>query len=878
MSSSISAPSRRRRSAVVALLAVAALGLGLSIATPPARAKVEPTGTPGGHPVKHKPGKQAPTVPMPPGAPGGTQTPPLGELPPKQVTATQNAAQSGDLPALSMDDPFCAPGLTAQQQQNCRVSGSVSAPYPISSYGLDYLNPPTGVGSLSLGDDFASALGATTSVIWNIWLYLIHGVLVVLNWAFTLRLVQDAMGVVKQGLSIMHNDVFGVSWLEAAIAVVGLWAIWNGLVRRRTIETVAGLAVTVALMLGALLVIAEPDATVGRLSTFADQASLTALSAVSRANVAQPARGFAAAEGNLFTALVERPWCALEFGDVPYCTAPRGSTTVADIWLAFGAMGPGRQGLYNLATTGNISQYGGFLGSVGKALGLISSVPVITVAQACSSAPNGRQCAALKAAQALSCWGKKGGSTCAFSAGQSNRVSMQAGGNPFTRMALLFMITLGLVPAVCVLLYLAIHLVFAAIMTLILLLGMPVMLLVAAFGESGRTTAIAYNKRLVGAALTKLVFAVLLAIIVLMAMAINSLRIGWFSVWMLNVIFFWGVLIKRKQMIGFLTMDKRIGDAGYAVGGDGTQSPFRLWNIYAGLRMAQAGIGLARGAARLPRAVSRGRAERRTADSAALRQEYGNELAGRAGQAIGIEDNGRRATAQAEVNAYNRRRTSIEGLREQKALVSDRLQTYNGELRKEGLKPIHKRMVTAQRDLAKVRLANLNLTMASEQDQLHADQGTFNRATSTLESMRERNRAEDPRELRREVEQREADVAPGQSFPTDLPADRPRLERSLRWAGIEPTAFDSATPAVQRRFLDNARNVWQRDRDLSGRLSDPRARDGLPDTRAENRQGWSETGTRGRDRPARIRSAQELQVIRDNRRHAGRSRSRRGLR
>ncbi|HEY4810547.1 MAG TPA: hypothetical protein VIH71_05760, partial [Solirubrobacteraceae bacterium] len=507
------------------------------------------------------------------------------------------------------------PGISAGQAQNCRVSGSVAQPYPTSNYGIDYADPPTGISQLSASDWFATLLGQFTSVVWDVWLYAIRGALNLLNWAFALKLVQDAMGQVTQSLGILHSQVFGVSWMEAALGVAGLWGIWHGLVRRKTIETIGGLAATVALMIAALVMIAQPQATVGTASAFADEASLTALSGASEANVAQPVQGFANAESGLFAALVLRPWCALEFGDVDYCVQPRDGTTVADIWLAFPPMGPGRQGLYNLATTGSIEQYGGVLGSLGKGLDIVQTPPVTTVADACGGSGSGSlQCTALKNAQALSCYGKTTNANCAFSSAQSNDVQLQAGANALTRLVLLALISAGLLGAMSLLLFLAIHLVFAAIKTLILLLAAPVILLVAAFGQAGRQTVVVYAGRLLGAIVTKLVYAVMLALVVLMAGTIESLKISWFADWMINIVFWWGVFLQRREFVQFLSMDRAIREGGLDVAGHGR--PFRiagaLFGGYYAMRFAR---DLTRGVTALPRAVRRRGFDRRVADS-----------------------------------------------------------------------------------------------------------------------------------------------------------------------------------------------------------------------------------------------------------------------
>jgi energy-converting hydrogenase Eha subunit C len=765
------------------------------------------------------------------------QTSPKNNTPTSPTTGsttapTGDASSQGDVPALDMGDPFCGAGLSPQQQQNCRISGSVAAPYPTSRYGIDYANPPTGLSSLSPGDWFATTLGTICSLIWEFWLYAIRGVLALLNWAFALRLVQDAMGAVKQGLGVLNGRVFGVPWLEAAISVAGLWGIYHGLVRRKTIETLGGLAVTVVMMVGALVLIAQPDATVGRASAFANQASLTALSGASQANVATPAQGFASAESGLFTALVLRPWCALEFGDVNYCTAPRkvdgGTTTVADMWLAFDPMGPGRQGLYNLATTGSIEQYGGVFGTAAKDLGLVSTPAVTTVAQACSSDPGGDQCKALKAAQGLSCYGKSTTADCAFSSGQSGEVAMQAGGNPLTRMVMLALIVAGLAGAVCVLLYMAIHLVFAAIRTLILLLGAPVMMLVAAFGESGRATFAAWGKRLLGALVTKLVFAVLLALVVLMASALNSLPLQWLPVWLLNIVFWWGLFLQRRAFVDFLTMDKRALDGGLAVTGHGT--PARLAGAlaagYYGLRTART---VARGAMALPRAAGRHGAARREADTIALREGDAGELEARTKRSLELahreslsgEDRERLEKAEQRIAGHNERVQGLEGLKEERA--------KQFEIHRTARDP-------AARKAAEARHAALNHQIATAKQRIDGERKGALQARATVGALMPEFGAA---HVERAIAQRRRDLE--SPFPADDTTGE--FRRALLAADISPKRYDAARGVEREQHRKQAQIIWDRDKALLA-ATDP-ADSWRPYTRAEVKRGWEDLTNRG---------------------------------
>jgi hypothetical protein len=806
-----------------------------------------------------------------------TGTSPTG---PTQTSGTQSdAGRENGLPALDAGDPFCGSGLAGQPQQNCRVSGSVAQPYPLSSYELDYENPPTGLSSLSPNDWFGTVLGTIVSVVWDAWLYAIRGVLDLLDWAFSLDLVNRAMVAVKNGLDSLHNDLFGSSWMLAALSIVGLWGIWNGLVRRKTIETLGGLAATVALMISATVLIAQPDATVGQFSADMNQASLVAVSAASRGSVDlhQPVQNFAQSESDLFNALVLRPWCALQFGDVSYCTAPRpGGMTVADMWLSFPAMGAGRQSLYNLATTGKIDQYGGFWGGLEKTVGLVSAPPVTTVAQACGSAPQGQQCRALKAATALTCWGQNHPSAaCAFTSGQSSEVQMQSGGSALSRIALLAMISVGLLGAVLVLGYLGLKLLFAAIKVLLLTLAAPVMLFLPAFGESGRATFIAYAKRLFGALISKLVFAVMLALALLVGGIIATLPFGWFSVWMLTIVFWWGIFFERRALVGFLSLDKRATEGGLDVAGHG--APFRLVGAmiggYYGARLLR---DVARGVTALPRFARRRRLEGRMADSAALREGAGRELELRTRRGMELEDGDRLTRAKDTVAA---RAPRLAALRTERRGLQAELADKDRNLRRPNLQPDSRRTVEQQKQQLEAKLSAVDGNIDSAQSDIRDARSTITRFDGGA-----RMPEHDHRDVERAMDQRRRDVIEG-PFPTDDTA--PQFERALYSAGIRPDNYRKADAARKQEYTRKAEIMWRRDRDLFGRVDSGRS--GVPFSGPERRDLLYEadsladpaarhaTGSRGIPvaRRTRVRAAEERERIRFERARARTMRGRR---
>lgn len=759
---------------------------------------------------------------------------------PSPSTSEANADLFG---SLGGGDPFCQgpPGggtLTAAQQADCRVSGSVSERYPISSYGID-VQSPNGLGSIgtnglasiatnglgSIGSWIGYTFQSIGAVIWEVLLYALRGVLLLLQWAFALDLVGKAMGGIRSALGILHNDVFGDAWLEAALSVLALWGMWNGLVRRRTIDTVAGLLTTVVMIVAALVLIAEPGSTVGTLSNYANQASLTTLSAVSRGNVAHPATTFASSEGDLFTALVERPWCALEFGSVSYCgesSKGGGGTTVADVWLSSPANSAARQQLYALATTGSPH---------GRVPAQATST-ILDLGQAATGNPGGAAQAVTQFLPLSLC--PNGAAHCPAATvadtdikNHPRDVQMQGtGGNMFDRLTLLTMIVVGLSGAIAVLLYIGLKLLFAAIKILLLILGAPVMLIIAAFGESGRATCTAYGKSLLGAALTKLVFAVALAIVLLTAGIINGLRLGWFSLWLLNGVFWWGVFFERRKLVQFLEMDKRVADNGLDITGRG--APFRVTGaLIGGFAAFRAARGLTRGVAALPRAgtwMLRGRTlDRRTAGSAAHMRALDEHLDDRATRGIDAADRDRIAEARSVLNLQ---RTGV-------------LDEFN----------------------SKVQWAR------STAARLGGD----------------KPRVIDRREREAWNEQRRSDLAIGE-FP-DSALEPDRFRRSLNAAGITHTNWSGMAPADQADAVERAKRQEHDDRRDFALRDNPHSAAGLPLPTSDLETAWRQASEEGPAVYERVAAdaEKEYQVNRELRAHrhrdrqgAGRARSRRG--
>jgi hypothetical protein len=237
----------------------------------------------------------------------------LATLP--ELASAQPAARD-PFTDLGGGSPSCREDVGPVAQRNCAATGSVVQGHPISAYELDiYVD----FGITKLGNAFLGALQNVGGLIWMALVYLIKGVLLLLEWAFSIDLLNSAMSGVRRTLTTLHRDVIGQPWFLAALSVTALWGMWRGLVQRQATSTITGLLATVGLMICALVVLARPADTVGYASRLANDASLSILSAATAQPLNRPARSMAEAAQGVFDSMVRDPWCALEFGSVDYC-------------------------------------------------------------------------------------------------------------------------------------------------------------------------------------------------------------------------------------------------------------------------------------------------------------------------------------------------------------------------------------------------------------------------------------------------------------------------------------------------------------------------------------------------------------------------------
>ena len=90
-----------------------------------------------------------------------------------------------------------------------------------------------------------------------------------------------------------------------------------------------------------------------------------------------------------------------------------------------------------------------------------------------------------------------------------------------------------------------------AALALFFLLIAPFVLLMPALGEAGRRGFLNWAKRLLGALIAKLLYAIVLGVVIYVAAVIAEMGtpsgLGWLGVWVIEAVFWWTAFVKRQS-------------------------------------------------------------------------------------------------------------------------------------------------------------------------------------------------------------------------------------------------------------------------------------------------------------------------------------------
>jgi hypothetical protein len=179
--------------------------------------------------------------------------------------------------------------LSQASRRNCETSGFMAAPAPTGDYAFD-VHIDTGLLGFSTGGVDSAIQGLVVAPLWMALVWTVHALLVMLEWCFTLDLLDSSAAAgVGGGLRQMQAS-FTEPWLVIALACASVLALYHGLIRRRVADTLGEALLMGAMMVAGLWVIADPTGTVGALGQWADQASLGTLAVATQGTPKTPGR------------------------------------------------------------------------------------------------------------------------------------------------------------------------------------------------------------------------------------------------------------------------------------------------------------------------------------------------------------------------------------------------------------------------------------------------------------------------------------------------------------------------------------------------------------------------------------------------------------
>jgi len=447
-----------------------------------------------------------------------------------QEEASASAQPSGGDPLAGngLDSPLCGDaakdGLPGSAARDCRISGFEGAQAPTGNYAFDvHIND----GLAHLGNGVAVLFQDVSQYWWTALVAFVRGLIVILDWCFTIDLLSShAMSGLARALRATQAT-FTQPWLALVLAIAAVLALYHGLIRRRVAETLGEALLMMAMMAGGLWVIMNPAGTIGALGAWANQASLGTLAATVGGSPDHPYQTLAESNQEVFSAAIDDPWCYMEFGEVSWCSDP----TRLDRRLHAAAL---------------------------KIAGEPEHAPGQSSVLLRGARTNGELFLALPANEAARNSINEGWSLFRVLCGRSeepcrgptaSEASFRNQSGTWPRVIGLGFVSFGVVGMLLLLGFIALRLLYAAIMSLIYLLVTPVAVLAPALGEGGRAAFRIWATRLLGAVVSKLVFSFLLGAILMVQRVLLSMHLfGWFTQWLLVAALWWIAYVRRHRI------------------------------------------------------------------------------------------------------------------------------------------------------------------------------------------------------------------------------------------------------------------------------------------------------------------------------------------
>jgi hypothetical protein len=452
------------------------------------------------------------------------------------TVARSPAGEVDPLVSNGLGSPSCRSGeLLGVARRNCETSGFIGAAAPTGNYGID-VHIDTGVLGLSSGGLLSTVQDLAVTPVWMALVWIVHSLVVLLEWCFALNLLAGA-GTLTGSLVAGERFLTG-PWLPLGLSIAAVLLAYEGLVRRRIAESL-GQALVVLLMIGGgLWVMLNPAGTVGALSDWADEAGLGTLAVAAQGSPLAPGKALSADMEDVFAATIEGPWCFLEFGNVRWCREPAmldGQLKQAGLKIA-----QEETAQSSASSSGPVQRSARLLREARTNGALFLALPT-----------NGPARNSINSQTSLLHWLCNSDEATNCSGPTAAQAEFRTNSGTWSRVGGLLLISIGVLGMVLLLGHIGLRLLMAAMLSLLYLLLAPGVALAPVLGERGRALFRGWSARLFGAVLSKLVFAFLLGVVLAAMGVIESLNgLGWWTQWLLLAAFWWGVYLRRNQLLG----------------------------------------------------------------------------------------------------------------------------------------------------------------------------------------------------------------------------------------------------------------------------------------------------------------------------------------
>jgi hypothetical protein len=446
--------------------------------------------------------------------------------------------------------------LSQTSRRDCETSGFIAAAAPTGSFGID-VHIDTGLVPFGSGGLLSAVQDLFVTPLWMALVWAVHALVVMLEWCFTVDLLDSSS--VKVGLANglrQMQAAFTVPWLASVLAVGGVLCAYNGLVRRRVAESLGQALIALAMIAGGSWVMLDPAGTIGELGAWANGASLGTLAVTARGTPVGADRALADSMGTVFAAVIEVPWCYLEFGDVGWCRNPARldpklrSAALAIASSELGAIGckSSDAQLTGCADVGSadakaLERSASLLRSAQTNGAIFLALPANGPARNAINDSKSLLRAICQSDEAASCRGP----TAAQAEFRTNH-------GTWARVGGLLLIVAGALGMLLLLGFVALRLLTSALFSLLYLMLAPAAVLAPALGDGGRAVFRKWAARLLGAVVSKLLFSFLLgAILAILGILANLEALGWWTQWLLMSAFWWGAFTQRHQALQLAT-------------------------------------------------------------------------------------------------------------------------------------------------------------------------------------------------------------------------------------------------------------------------------------------------------------------------------------